>query len=397
MKRGFLGGTFNPPHLGHLRAAAAAAKQLGLEKLYLIPTGEPPHKQLPPDAPTAVQRLELTRLATLAVPSEGPAIPSAETLDWEIRRDGPSYTAVTAQALLREDPEGELWLLCGSDMFLSLSEWYRADWLLRSVHVAAYPRKEGEQPLLAACAERYRRDYGTEVYLVDVPPVEVSSTLLRELLAEGRGGTWIPAPVYAYILKNRLYAVRPEPEALWPLAEPWLKPSRVPHVLGCRAEAVKLARRWGADPLDAENAAILHDITKNMPLKEQLLLCEKCGIIPANFEQAYESVLHAFSGAAAAWLEFGVSPQVRDAIQWHTTGRADMSVLEKVVWLADYIEPTRQSPELESIRRLAYQDLDAAMVRAMTRSLLYMQQRGLKPYPATEAALRFIRGEETGK
>ena len=113
MNRGFLGGTFNPPHLGHIHAARAAMEQLGLDELYFIPTGEPPHKVLPEDTASAVQRLEMTRLAASG-------IPHAKALDLEIRREGPSYSVLTARELLEEDPEGELWLLCGTDMFLTL-------------------------------------------------------------------------------------------------------------------------------------------------------------------------------------------------------------------------------------------------------------------------------------
>lgn len=388
MKLGFLGGTFNPPHLGHIRAAAAAAQQLGLDRLFLIPTGEPPHKKLPEGSADSAQRLEMTRLAAAEVPG-------AEVLDWEIRREGPSYTAVTARQLLEAFPDGELWLLCGTDMFLSLSGWYEGDWLLKRLKVAAYPRKVGQLPALEEKAGEYRRSYGTECRLISLPPTDISSTELRGLLGQGQGGDYLPERVYAYILQHRLYGVRPQPEALWPLARPWLKERRIKHVEGCRAEAVRLAQRWGADPLDAENAAILHDITKKLSVEEQLRLCENCGIIPSNFEQDYEEVLHAFSGAAAAWTLFGVSEAVRDAIRWHTTGKADMSLLEKVIWLADYIEPTRDFPGVDAVRQLACRDLDRALRLAMSGSLAWLEQKGAKAHPATREALSFLLGEDS--
>lgn len=388
MRLGFLGGTFNPPHLGHIRAAAAAAEQLGLERLYLIPTGEPPHKQLPEGSADSAQRLEMTRLAATA-------IPGAEVLDWEMRREGPSYTAITARQLLEAHPDSEIWLLCGTDMFLSLSDWYEGDWLLKTLYVAAYPRKAGQLQALEAKAEEYRKKYAAVCRMIELPATDISSTELRCLLSQGKGGEYLSPEVYAYVLQHRLYGVRPQPEALWPLALPWLKERRRKHVQGCREEAVKLALRWGADPVDAENAAILHDITKKLSVEEQLRLCENCGIISSNFEQDYVEVLHAFSGAAAAYALFGVSEEVRDAIMWHTTGRADMSLLEKVIWLADYIEPARDFPGVDAVRQLAYQNLDRALQLAMQNSLAWLEQKGAKAHPATREALSFLLGEDT--
>ena len=387
MRRGFLGGTFNPPHLGHVLAAAEAARELALEALYVIPAGTPPHKELPEGGADGAQRLEMTILAFRD-------IPGLEVLDWELKRAGKSYTADTVERLLAEDPEGELWMLCGTDMFETLSDWHRGDWLLETLKVAAYPRKTGEEAVSDAVAEDYRRDYGTETRRIRVEPLEVSSTQLRELLQEGRGARLLPKEVYRYILKNRLYGARPEPDALWEMVRPWYKKSRIPHVLGCRETAVRLAKRWGADVLDAENAAILHDMTKKMPVEEQLQYCEKRGIINFSFRPEYEATLHAFSGAAAAALEFGVSPEVESAIRWHTTGRADMSLLEKILWLADYIEPNRTTPGLEEIRRLADRDLDEALRRAMKNSLSYLEKRGAVPHPATREALDFLCGGE---
>lgn len=388
MKRGFFGGTFNPPHLGHIRAAAAAAKQLGLDQLYWIPAGIPPHKQLPADSADNRQRWEMTLLAA----SE---IPGAQVLDWEMTRPGRSYTADTVERFLTERADGELWLLCGTDMFDTLPDWVRGEWLLKTVCVAVYPRRDGEEAHLRELAAKYEREYGARTAVIDVEPLEVSSTYLRESLASGRGGELLSGKVYDYVLQHRLYGASPDGDTLWRLAQPWYKPKRVPHVLGCRETAVRLARRWGEDVLDAETAAILHDITKKMPVTEQLQFCEKCGIIIPNFAEEYEAMFHAFSGAAAAVLEFGVSDRVRDAIMWHTTGKAGMALLEKIIWLADYIEPNRTTPGVEEVRALAFENLDAALVLAMEHSIGYMTEAGYHLHPATGEALAFLKKETT--
>ena len=387
MKRGFLGGTFNPPHLGHVRAAAAAAEELGLDTLYVIPAGIPPHKELPANSADPDQRLEMARLAFSS-------IPGLQVLDWELRRPGRSYTSDTVEHLLAAHPGDELWLLCGTDMFETLPSWYRGEWLMKTLCFAAYPRRADEEKRIDALSEIYRQTYGSRSKRIAMTPLEVSSTDLRCLLPQGKGAELLPLSVYGYILKHRLYGVRPEPEALWELAKPWYKPSRLKHVLGCREEAIRLARRWGGDVLDAETAAILHDITKKTPVEEQLRLCEEAGTPVPDYRPELEAMLHAFSGAAAAALEFGVSPEVENAIRWHTTGRADMSLLEKIIWLADYIEPNRTTPGVEDVREAAYRDLNEAMRMALENSLRYLETRGFVPHPATREALAFLQQGE---
>lgn len=388
MKTGIFGGTFNPPHLGHISAAAAAAEQLGLDKLYFIPTAVPPHKSLPDDSAGGEERMEMLRLACRE-------LEYAEVLDIELRRPGPSYTADTVEALKEREPDAELWLLCGRDMFVTLRQWYRAESILENADIAVFSRAEDEMEKLRDEAAVFAAETGKRAEVIVSSPTVISSTELRDLLKEGRGGEYIGDEEYAYILKNRLYGVRPEPDKLWKLALPWIKRERTEHVAGCRRTAARLARRWGADVLDAENAAILHDLTKGMSPNEQLIMCERYGRIVRNPGEEYAQVLHAFTGAELASALFGVSDEVSSAIRWHTTGKADMTLLEKIIWLADYIEPGRRFAGVEEVRRLAVTDLDGAMRQALKMSLEHLREKGTKPYGATVEALAFLenRGE----
>ena len=119
MRIGIYGGTFNPPHLGHLMAARTVFEVLKLDKLLLVPAGIPPHKDLPEDSPSAEQRFEMTRFAGEQL-GLGEHV---ETLDIELRRGGKSYTADTLAAIHKQYPDAELWLLMGTDMFLTLQAW----------------------------------------------------------------------------------------------------------------------------------------------------------------------------------------------------------------------------------------------------------------------------------
>ena len=141
MRIGIYGGTFNPIHMGHITAARAAMEQLQLDKLLLIPANVPPHKQLPPGSADPSQRLEMTQLACAELGS------AASVSDVELRRTGKSYTSDTLRALRREYPDDELWLLMGSDMFLSLHTWHEPEVILGSVSVGAFSRVEAGEEL----------------------------------------------------------------------------------------------------------------------------------------------------------------------------------------------------------------------------------------------------------
>ena len=384
MKTGIYGGTFNPPHIGHVKAADAAIAALGLDRLLVLPTGEPPHKDMPQGSPTPDQRLEMTRLAF-------DGLDRAEVCDLELRREGPSYTCDTVRALRERYPEDELFLIMGTDMFSTLDHWYNAGYILEEVCPAVLAREEDDMPEILAKAEHFRRELSEETVVIRTSVIEVSSTAVRQAVRERGGRELVPSAVYAYIIKNRLYGARPDFDWLRTQTYTWLKPKRMAHVAGCEAEAVNLARRWGEDPDDAREAAILHDITKKYELEDQLILCGKYGIITDNVEKREYKLLHSKTGAAVAGSEFGVSERVQNAIMWHTTGKADMSMLEKIIYLADYIEPNRDFDGLTELRRLAYEDIDAALMLGLEMSVEDMVQRGIRPHARTQEAIDYLR------
>jgi nicotinate-nucleotide adenylyltransferase len=142
---------------------------------------------------------------------------------------------------------------------------------------------------------------------------------------------------------------------------------------------------------DAENAAILHDITKKYDRAGQLLLCEKYDITVNNSDLEHENIIHAITGAELAYKLFGVSEEVRDAIRWHSTGRVNMSLLEKIIYLADFIEPDRDFDGVEELRRAAYTDLDEALIKSFEMSLEYLNKKGIVPQGDTAEALKYLR------
>ena len=145
----------------------------------------------------------------------------------------------------------------------------------------------------------------------------------------------------------------------------------------------------------ARRAGILHDCTKYLNLEEQLQLCEKYGIVLDELEQRAVKLLHAKTGAAIARHVFGEPEEVCNAIYWHTTGKADMDLLSKVLYMADYIEPSRSGFEgLEELRRLAYEDLDAALLLGCELTIQDMEERGMPVHRNTLQARDYLKGRQ---
>ncbi len=396
MKLGIYGGTFNPPHLGHTGAAKTAAAVLGLDKLFFMPDCLPPHKEMAEDAPGTEHRLEMLRVAVDGMQMKD----RVEVSRLEIDRGGKSYTADTVDALSALYPDAELWLLMGSDMFLTLQNWYRAADILKRCRVAAFARSENDtSELLKIQAGYLHCTYGTVCTVISLPDlVDISSTELRRRLAAGESTSeFLAPPVYGFILREGLYGTHADlkhlsDEELRAVSQSMVKAKRIPHILGTECTAVALARRWGDNEEYARRAGILHDCTKYGTMEEQLNLCARYGIVLDNLEQRTLKLLHAKTGAALAEHVFGQPEEVVSAIRWHTTGRANMTKLEKILYLADYIEPNRDFDGVERLRCFAEEDLDKAVAEGLSMTIEEMSQEGYEIHPATMAALESLKG-----
>ncbi len=169
-----------------------------------------------------------------------------------------------------------------------------------------------------------------------------------------------------------------------------LKPSRVAHVLGCRDTAVKLAKVWGADETDAARAALLHDITKALDGPLQLVLCRAYGMELDNFSVHNPKTLHALTGSMVAQRIFKENDAVVSAIRSHTTGKADMNMLEKIIYVADYMEPNRDFPDVEEMRHLAVTDINKALKLGLEMTLNLLMQQGREVSPESLKALSWL-------
>ena len=204
MKIGIFGGTFNPPHLGHLAAAQTAIDVLGLDKLLIIPDAIPPHKALPENTPAPEHRLAMA--AKLGDALLLPEVTEVSSI--ELDRAGKSYTSDTLAALREQYPEAELWLLMGTDMFLTLHQWHEPERILSLAGICAFGRTEQDgESLFAPQREHLMAAFpGAKIVTISLPGlVDVSSTQLRALLAKGEGADELLPSVYGYILMKGLY------------------------------------------------------------------------------------------------------------------------------------------------------------------------------------------------
>ena len=385
---GIYGGTYSPPHIGHLKAAEYAIEALGLDRLLLIPTGVSPHKAMSAGA-TSADRLEMLRLSAANMEK-------AQVSDIEIRRQGSSYTVDTLRAIREENPGAELVLLMGTDMFVSFLNWREPENILSLATLAVFCRGErGERERIEAQKAKLEA-LGAKVELVRNPVNAISSTDLRRMLVFGCADPFLMPGVGDYIREKGLYGLDRERKNL-PMEEleeaviALMNPNRVAHVLGCRDTAVELARVYGENEVDAARAGLLHDITKAIDGPLQLTLCDEYGIVLDTFSRSFPKTLHALTGSLVAERIFGENENVVSAICHHTTGRANMTLLEKIIYIADYVEPNRDFPGVEEMRAMAYTDLDQAVLMGLQSAVAHVRRQGQGLAPATLEALEFLK------
>lgn len=172
-----------------------------------------------------------------------------------------------------------------------------------------------------------------------------------------------------------------------------LSEDRYEHTLGVMYTAESLAMRYGADMTKAAVAGLLHDCAKCIPNAQKLKMCKKNGIEITAMEEKNPSLLHAKLGAYLAETVYGVTdPEILSAIRWHTTGKADMSLLDMIVYMADYIEPNRdKAPNLKEIRKLTFENMEEALYQVLEGTLHFLGDRPEMIDPTTKISYDFYK------
>ena len=362
MKTGIYGGTFNPIHRGHIHLLGEFTKRLSLDRVLLIPTRVPPHKAAP-DLASGEDRLQMCRLAV-------GGRPHLQISDLELRREGKSFTAETLEELRELFPQDEFYLLMGEDMFLTVEHWYRPETIFSLAAVCATPRSLHGMGKLQMKQDEYQIRYGARCFLEDIPYLPVSSTQVREWVRMGKDITpLVPEAVADFIRERGIYRKGRETMDFSQLegeVKTHLTERRFYHSQCVAEEAARLARRYGADVEKARLAGILHDIMKDTAPEEQLKILTDSGIILTDAQRRNRKLWHALSGAVYLREKLGIEDrEIVEAVECHTSGKGNMTLLDKVLFVADYISADRDYPGVEEMRRLADQSLEEAMVEGI--------------------------------
>lgn len=340
MKTGIYGGSFDPPHIEHINSALCAIKNLGLDRLIIVPANLPPHK------PSAVLTIGADRLNMLKLAFKDE--PRVQVSDFELSSGGKSYTYLTIEHFSRIYPGDELYFLVGADMLDDFPTWKNPSEILDRA-ILAVSGREGEN--LSAATDKFFSSFKCAKDRIVFSPYTgkaVSSTDIRCRLLLGLDASpYLTAPVLDYIAENKLYIGGVKAK----FVRENLPISRLTHTLGVMELSKIYARRLKEDENKAMRAAMLHDCAKYLS--------------PADYpdfkldSDVPAPVVHQFLGAYIAENILGETDKgVLSAIRYHTTGRAAMTTLEKIVFLADLLEMGRSYPEVDILRAAVNEDFD---------------------------------------
>lgn len=368
-KVAIFGGTFNPVHIEHISLCKSAIKELGLDKLIVMPTFISPHKDNKTSL-SAVDRLNMLKLAF-------DGVDKVEVSDFEILKEGKSWTYQTIEHFYKEDQR--LFFIVGGDMLNDFKTWKFPERILKKATLAVFERQsiftdfEKEQ-------EYFRKNFNTEFVKLSYLGKDFSSTKIRtyakfSLSLDGL----MPKSVEEYIKKNGLYA----PDRYEKFAITNLPEKRLKHTADVVICALKRARELGLDTEKVRLSATLHDIAKYIDHAT-----EKEFVLP---EKVPNPVIHAYLGAFIAEKYLGINDsEIIDAIRYHTSGRAKMSLLEKLIFVADMVEEGRSYEGVEKLRALYESgDFENCFIECLKEEFVHLLNKKQYIYVKTIEAFNY--------
>ncbi len=363
MKIGLFGGTFNPPHKTHLNMARQAVTQLQLDKLIVMPCGDPPHKK------TDVDKLARLKMCQVAFDGIG------EVSDYEMNKVGKSYTVDTLQHLKQTYPDAQLYLIIGEDSFRDFEKWYKPMEILQLATLAVCERGGID-------SSKMEQKYQGKIRKVSFEPNDVSSTEIR-LRYNFRldNKQFVTDDVDKFINLFNVYGQKTE---VVDKVRSYITDSkRFEHTYYVVKRALQLAPSNLKE--QAFWACLLHDVAKNMPAE--------C-YVNYNFDakDMPRPIVHAFLGALVAERDFGITDsEILNAIRYHCTARANMTELDMLVYVADKTEETRPFPTDHLLRGSLKDMFIACLVEA---NEFCISAHGKDRHYLTQEALDFYTKDE---
>lgn len=373
MKRyGIIGGTFNPIHNAHLYIAYEAMRQLNLDKVIFMVAGIPPHK-VNETVVEASARLEMVKLAI-------EDYQNFEVSDYEILKRGLSYTYETLENFKSDDVD--LFFITGADCLQNIEKWKNPQRILNSATFVVFNRGGYSIENLNNQKCYIEKKYNTEILFLNIINLELSSSMIRDrVINNERVDFFIPKKVLNYLITNNVYSKESNTMQVNEIKEYLkenLKENRYLHVLGVVETAINLAKLNNVSEEKAELAALGHDIAKNLSFEKMMNIIEKNSIRLTEEELEAKELWHSIISPVLGKQVLGINDEeILSAMRWHTTGKENMSNLEKIIYIADMIEPGRNFPGVEELREATFEDLNQGVLMGLNHTINYLNKKNL--------------------
>lgn len=385
-KLGIMGGTFNPIHYAHLFTSNYVLEKYNLDKIVFIPTGEPPHKKNI-DLPSVEHRYNMTKIA---IEDNSNFFIS----NIEVERHTTTYTIDTLKQIKSMcDEDIQLYFIVGTDTINQVYTWKEPENIFDLTKFIVTTRPNYT---LNEKTKQLVNKYKDKIYFCETPMLEISSTNIRKRVEQEKKVTYLlPKNVEDYIYKNNLYKTdffEKYKKELNILKEN-LTEKRFNHSIQVAKEAKSLAIEHNEDKEKAFLAGLIHDCCKCFSLPKIYETCEKYNFKLDEVLEKQPDLSHSFLGYYVAKDIYNIQDEnILNSIKYHTTGRANMTNLEKIIYIADYIEPTR--PYFEGIykaRELAYKNLDMAMDYILESTIQFNNKKGRIIHPLSIEAYDYYK------
>lgn len=389
MRIGIMGGTFDPIHYGHLMLAEQIRTEYHLDQVVFIPVGNPPHK----DTEKIGNKRHRYEMVCAATASNA----RFSVSDIEVAQEGVTYTIDTIKALKAQyAPEDIFFFITGADVLLEIETWKAYETLLKQVRFIGATRPGTDAAALCEKVASLNEAYDAGIELFHLPALAISSTDIRNRVFEGRSIKYLlPENVEMYIEDAGLYrAHHPLYARMKAVLRERLSKKRFRHSMGVASAARALALKYDASPESAEFAGLCHDYAKELSLEEMTACIDVFGIEKDPSILENPNIAHGEVGAALLKRDHGIQDEdILDAIRWHTYGTAQMSLLSKIIYVADIIEPGRHFKGVSRFRCLAFQDMNACIVAFEAENSQYLKAQDALTHRNTPAMLETIKND----
>lgn len=368
MKIGIMGGTFDPIHIGHISCAREVKNKLNLDKILFIPTGEPPHK-ISRLITSAEHRLEMVRLAI-------EKYDYFDVSDIEVKRKNYTYTYDTIKELKSVYCNDDFYMIIGADTLADIVNWYKALEVFALCRFIAMKRPGANYDLFESYL-KIAMEAGADVIPVDIPEINVSSTDIRERIERNEGiSELVPRSVEEYIISNDLFQNKAMSyDDISRDMQKLLSVERYEHCINVAEECIRLGKIYGVEESKCRLAGLLHDVGKELTDKQYHWM----GIELSNDNYNGEKVLrHGVASKILAMNRYGINnEEILEAIECHITGKPNMGLLSKIVFIADYTEKDRVGMQYDAVREKANAGLlNEAVLLQCDNTLIYNLKRG---------------------